>query len=198
MSSKPVVLHAERSNQRGAFILAANHVSPYEVPLVIRHSSRQLDFVSITEVFRYRFVAWFYGSMNAFPIDRSRPDLRGMRTILDRLKRHRAVAMFPEGAIRSEQNSITHGGKVRPGIGRLAVMAGVPILPCVVINGAAYCRLSAWLPIRRVRYGIIFGEPISMRPEADKERAAKMLEAELENSMVRLYRELVAEMQSER
>ena len=52
VSSRPVVLHAKRAPRNGPFILAANHTSPYDVPLLMRHTPRRLDFVSITEVFR--------------------------------------------------------------------------------------------------------------------------------------------------
>ena len=38
-------------------------------------------------------------------------------------------------------------------------MAGVPIVPVVVWGSGAYARASNWLPGRRVRYGINYGEP---------------------------------------
>src|SRR5438045_3002539 len=94
ISSRPVVLHAERARRAGPFILAANHTSPYDVPLLMRHTPRRLDFVSIIEVFRNPLVAWFYSHMNAFPVDRSRRDPATVRIILDRLARGRVVAMF--------------------------------------------------------------------------------------------------------
>jgi 1-acyl-sn-glycerol-3-phosphate acyltransferase len=193
-SSKPVILHVERTARPGPFILAANHTSAYDVPLLVRHSRRHLDFVSITEVFQFPFVAWFFGSMNAFPVDRSKPDSRGVRTILERLKRKRVIGIFPEGHIRAPENAITHGGKARPGTGRLAVMAGVPIVPAVVINSAPYLKLTAWLPHRRVRYGIIFGPEILTPADLEKTEAAQKIESELEQAMIRLYRELLSQM----
>ena len=147
-SSRPVILHVERTDRAGPFILAANHHSPYDVPLLIRHSRRKLDFVSIVEIFKHPFVRWFYGSMNAFAIDRSRADSAGVRTILHRLRNGRAVAMFPEGRIRRPPNSVTEGHPFRPGVARLAIMANVPIVPAVVVNSAAYERTTSWLPIR--------------------------------------------------
>ena len=171
-ASRPLVLHRERTDRPGPFIVASNHHSPYDVPLLIRHSKRRLDFVSIVEVFRHPFVAWFYGSMNAFPIDRSQPDSAGVRTILERLGRGRAIAMFPEGVIRKPPASVTHGGRFRPGVARLAQMAGVPVMPCVVINSFQFAKVSAWIPVKRMRYGVIFGEVISLRTDLDKARGA--------------------------
>lgn len=193
-TSRPTVLHRERAGVSGPFILAATHLSPFDVPLLIRHSPRKLDFVSITEVFKNPFVAWFYGSMNAFPLDRSKPDGPTVRTILDRLSRGRAVAMFPEGNIRTAETSVLNGGRMRPGAARLAQMAGVPILPAVVVNSTAYGRFSAWLPLRRIRYGVIFGPLLHLRPELEKAEAAKQLEEDLKAAFVSLHRELLEAM----
>ncbi len=196
-SARPIVMHRERSGRPGAFIVAANHHSPYDVPLLIRHSRRRLDFVSIVEVFKSRFVAWFYGSMNAFPIDRSKADSAGVRTILERLGRGRAVAMFPEGRIRKPPDSVTHGGRFRPGVARLAQMAEVPVMPCIVINSDQYGRISAWIPVRRIRYGVIFGEMIQLRTDLDKPAAIAELEKELASAFIRLYGELKTQMESQ-
>ncbi len=160
LSSSPTVIGAEHTRRPGAYILAANHGSPYDIPLLMRHARRRLDFVSVTEVFQNRFVAWLYGSMNAFPLDRSRPDAPTVRTLLDRLARGRVVCMFPEGRLRRGAESVIHTRQIKPGIGRIAQLANVPIIPCVIINSAAYSRFTSWLPIRRTRYGIIFGAPI--------------------------------------
>jgi 1-acyl-sn-glycerol-3-phosphate acyltransferase len=186
VSSRPTVLHAERARRSGPFILAANHTSPYDVPLLMRHTPRRLDFVSITEVFRNPLVAWFFSGMNAFPVDRSRRDPATVRIILDRLSRGRVVAMFPEGRIRSEAESVVHGGSFRPGVARLAKLAGVPIVPAVVWGSGAYARVATWLPLRRTRYGVIYGEPIE---PTDDEQAT-------ERSLADAYRTLYEELRA--
>jgi 1-acyl-sn-glycerol-3-phosphate acyltransferase len=194
VSSRPLVMHRDRAPRKGPCILAANHHSPYDVALMIRHTPAKLDFVSIKEVFQNRFVAWFYGSMNTFPIDRSQPDGAAVRKMLRRLRDGRVLAMFPEAAIRSPEKSVTNGGPIRPGVGKLAQLAGVPVVPCVVINSAAYSKPSAWLPVKAVRYGIIYGEPILIRSDVENHAAAEALERELMTKMVELYRELAAAM----
>lgn len=160
VSSKPLVLHPERARRTGPFLVAANHTSPYDIPLLMRHIPRRLDFVSITEVFRNPFVAWLYGSMNAFPLDRSKSDPKTVRKILDRLEKGRVVAMFPEGGFCNETNSVFATRMIRPGIGRIAQLANVSILPVVLHNTAAYSRFTAWLPLRHTVYAVVVGEPI--------------------------------------
>jgi 1-acyl-sn-glycerol-3-phosphate acyltransferase len=196
--SRPLVLHRERGDRQGAFILAATHLTPFDVPMLIRHTPRRLDFVSIVEVFRNPFVAWFYGNMNAFPLDRSKPDGPTVRIILDRLQRGRAVAMFPEGGIRAMENSVLSGGRMRPGVGRLAQLANVPVVPAVVLGAASFSRVSAWMPHRGTRYGVIYGEPISLQPELDKVEATKVMEERLREAFLSLYRELKTAMEPNR
>src|SRR4051812_5803210 len=151
-------------------LLASSHLSAFDVPVLMRHTPRKLDFVSITEMFAKPLVGWFFGNMNAFPLDRSQSDPKTVKIILDRLARGRAVAMFPEGRIRAEADSVLHGKPFRPGAARIARMANVPLVPAVVWKSGAYARKRNWLPGARVRYGINYGEPITVPDEAEGER----------------------------
>jgi len=188
VSSSPVVLGLENLPRQGPFILAASHTSPYDVPLLIRHSPRPLDFVSIVEVFRNPLVAWFYGSLNAFPLDRGRADSKTVRVILDRLGRGRVVAMFPEGGFRRGADSVFVSRKIKPGTARLAAIAAVPIVPCVIINSEAYSRIASWLPLRRTRYGLIFGPPLAARDDP------ALVESMLVDALLALHDRLTQEL----
>lgn len=194
VSSKPVILHRERLKTPGGYILAPNHFSPFDVACLIAISPRKLDWVSITEAFRNPFVAAFYGAMNAFPLDRSKPDSPTVRTILDRLKRGRAVAMFPEGGIREPENSVLNGAPFKPGVARIAQLADVPVLPCAIVGTSAYLKVKSWLPIRGVRYGVNIGEPIHVRTGLEKQEATKALLDELRQAYLDLYAELTLAM----
>jgi len=172
VSSSPIVLHADRVPHSGPFLLASSHLSPFDVPLLMRHTPRVLDFVSIVEVFNKPFVGWFFGKMGAFALDRSRKDPKTAKTIVDRLTRGRAVVMFPEGRIKSENDSVICGARFRPGTARLARLANVPIVPVVVYGSTLYSNPASWLPVRRTRYGVIYGEAID---STNEERAEQML-----------------------
>jgi hypothetical protein len=52
VSSRPVVFGIEHVPRQGACVIASNHTSPYDVALLMRHTPRLLDFVSIVEVFK--------------------------------------------------------------------------------------------------------------------------------------------------
>lgn len=187
-SGRPVVLGREHLPHTGPFILAANHQSPYDVPLLILHVPRHIDFVSIVEVFQKPLVGWFYGSLNAFPLDRGRPDAKTVRIILDRLAKGRVVGMFPEGRFRTGAASVVHNGQIRPGVGKIAQLANVPIVPCAIIGSPRYGNVQSWLPLRRTRYGVAFGEPIT--PDGDPVEIEATLCSAFANLHTRLKQQL--------
>ena len=188
VSASPVIIGIEHVTRVGPCLVAATHQSPYDVALLIRHTPRLLDFVSITEVFKNPLVAWFYGSLNAFPLDRSRPDSKTLRVILDRLRRARAVCIFPEGGLRKGPDSVVQSRRIRPGTGRIAHMTCAPVIPCVIINSHAYSRVSSWLPLRQTRYGVIYG------PAIDPKLEPEMIEARLIDAFVSLHARLSTEL----
>jgi 1-acyl-sn-glycerol-3-phosphate acyltransferase len=186
LSSRTTFLGLDNVPQKGPCILASTHQSYFDVPFLILHTPRLLDFVSITEEFRKPIVGRFYRAMNAFPLDRSRADPKTVRIILDRLARGRAILIFPEGGIKTGEHSVLSGGRIRPGVGRIANLANAPVIPVVVANGDAYLKVSSWLPLRRIRYGLIFGKPI---PPTDDPTD---LESRLAEALKRLHQTLLA------
>ena len=189
VSSRPTVIGAHHTDREGAYILASgNHEAPYDIPLLMRHCKRRIDFLSITEVFQNPLVAWLYGNMNAFPLDRSRPDSKAMLQLVDRLQRGRVLGMFPEGRFVRGEESVVKSRRIRSGVGRIAKLSNCPIVPCLVINSIAYSKFINWLPIRRVRYGVIFSEPIE--PTAEPEE----IERQLIDRYVLMYAQLQAAM----
>jgi 1-acyl-sn-glycerol-3-phosphate acyltransferase len=191
VSSRPVVLHAERLDVPGPLLIAPNHLSPYDVPCLMASTRQLLDFVSIVELFRNPLTRGFLTRMNAFPLDRGRVDAATTRRILDRLARGRKVVMFSEGQIRTAATSLLAGGSFKPTVARLVSMAGVPVVPCVMLGTGAYARSGAWLPGARTRYAVNFAEPIRFEKEgADDAAAATAANARLRQAYDALYAEL--------
>jgi 1-acyl-sn-glycerol-3-phosphate acyltransferase len=188
-SSRATVLHRARVERlTGRALLAPNHLSPYDVPCLMASTDQLLDFVSIVEVFRKPLAGWFLDRMNAFPLDRGRSDPATVRRIVDRLERGRKVVMFPEGQIRTPARSLLNGGGFNPSVARLARLGGAPIVPCVVLGTGGFGRASAWLPFKRVRYGVAFGEAIVVANEGEEAGAVERL--------ARAYEALYAELRA--
>ena len=162
LSARAVLLHQDRLPRDGPLILAANHTSPYDIPCLMRSTPRRLDFLSVVEMERKRFVGPFYRKMNCIFIDRQRRDLSAVRALRDRLGRNRAVAIFPESTIRTPEKSVIYGGSFKPGIVKLAQQTGAALQPCVVLNTEQYSKPAKWLPLRSWSYGINYGEPFTV------------------------------------
>src|SRR5438876_11275224 len=135
-------------------------------------------------------VGTFLRARDAFPADRNSADRKTIRTAIERLKQGCVVGVFPEGGIRDGANSLLEGAPVRPGASTLAHIAGVPIVPCVIVGSDRLYAKRNWLPIRRTPVWIGFGKAISYFPELEKSAARERIEAELATAFQRIYAEL--------
>jgi 1-acyl-sn-glycerol-3-phosphate acyltransferase len=175
---------------QAGFLLAANHIShfdPFIISLVIR---RKIDWMTMAEFFRPRAVGLLLRAIDAFPVSRDRADRKSIRTAIERLKKGRVVGLFPEGGIRDGARSLLEGAPLRPGASTLAHIAGVPILPCVILGSDRLYSTKQWLPLRRTPIWIAFGNPISNFPELAKSEARARIESELTAAFKNLYAEL--------
>ena len=144
----------------------------------------------MAEFFRPPALGFFLRSIDAFPAERDRADLKTIRTAIDRLKSGRIVGIFPEGGIRDGARSLLEGAPLRPGAATLAQIADVPIVPCVILGTDRFYSKKQWLPFRRTPVWIAFGKPISCFPELQKSQARERIESELAAAFKNLYAEL--------
>jgi 1-acyl-sn-glycerol-3-phosphate acyltransferase len=193
-SSSPVFLHHDRVPPRGPVILAPTHLSHYDVPCLMAANSRNLDFMSVVEFLKNKWVARLFRAMNCFFLDRGRHDAGAVREAVRRLQAGRMIVMFPEGRIRTLEESVVLGKPFKPGIARLAILSGAPVVPCVVLNTAAYKRFTAWLPLKRTRYGVNFGHPITPPAHLPPEEAEAHILKELAAAYISLYQELAVKL----
>src|SRR5271163_4201984 len=91
------VYHNERVPLEGPVILAANHASYLDPPLVGSGVRRQINFLARDSIFRVPVLAAILRSWEVVPVDRDGGTGRGLKAILDRLARGGAIILFPEG-----------------------------------------------------------------------------------------------------
>src|SRR5438094_2480780 len=184
------VLRRENTNRAGGFLLAANHISHFDPFLISLAVRRKIDWMTMAEFFRPRVLGFLLRAIDAFPAERDRADLKTIRTAIERLKQGRIVGLFPEGGIRDGTRSLLEGAPLRPGGSTLAQIAGVPILPCVIVGSDRLYSKSRWLPLRRTPIWIAFGNPIKHFPDLEKSTARACIERELAAAFKLLYAEL--------
>src|SRR5437588_7550013 len=173
------VLRPENSNLAGAFLLAANHISHFDPFLMSLAVRRKIDWMTMAEFFRLRMLGFLLRAIDAFPAERDRADLKTIRTAIERLKSGRIVGIFPEGGIRDSVRSVLEGAPLRPGAATLAHIAGVPVVPCVILGTDRLYSKNQWLPFQRTPVWTAFGKPISCFPELQRSQARERIESEL-------------------
>jgi 1-acyl-sn-glycerol-3-phosphate acyltransferase len=184
------VIGRENANRSRGFLLAANHISHFDPFLIGLAVRRKIDWMTMAEFFRPPVLGFLLRSIDAFPAERDRADLKTIRSAINRLKSGRVVGIFPEGGIRDGARSLLEGAPLRQGAAALAQIADVPIVPCVILGTDRFYSKKQWLPFLRTPVWIAFGKPISCFPELQKSQARERIESELAAAFKNLYAQL--------
>jgi 1-acyl-sn-glycerol-3-phosphate acyltransferase len=184
------VLRRENAHRDGGFLLAANHISHFDPFILSSVVRRKIDWMAMAEFFPILPLGFLLRAVDAFPAERDRADRTTIRTAIERLKRGRIVGVFPEGGIRDGARSVLEDAPLRPGAATLAHLAGVPIVPCVVLGSDRLYAKKNWLPLRRTPIWIAFGDAIPHFPDLEKSRARERIHHELAAAFKILYSEL--------
>jgi 1-acyl-sn-glycerol-3-phosphate acyltransferase len=184
------VVRAENANCEGGFLLAANHISHFDPFIVSAVVRRKIDWMAMAEFFPWPIVGLFLRAVDAFPAARERADRATIRTAIERLKAGRIVGLFPEGGIRSGTGSLLEGAPLRAGASTLAHIAGVPVMPCVILGSDRLYNPRRWLRLRRTPVWIAFGNPVPCWTDMDKTSARGRIEQEVTTAFQNLYTEL--------
>ena len=147
------VLNVERIPLTGPVILAANHGSYLDPPLIGCGMPRPINYLARESLFRFPVFGWYLRQLNCVPVDRDGAGAAGLKGILDRLLHGGAVILFPEG-------TRSHDGRLQParaGIGLTVIKSDAPVVPVRVFG-----TFEAWPRQRKlphphrvtVKYGV--------------------------------------------
>ena len=131
-------------------VVAANHWSnfdpwPLGIPLFPR---RFLRFMAKKELF-WPPLGWIVRAGGGFRVDRGKRDQQAIDTAIALCREGHAVVMFPEGTRRSKGLRKRHEARWHTGAARIALEAGVPLVPAGISGTERLGRLG---PLR-VAYG---------------------------------------------
>ena len=160
------VAGARNLPEDGPAVLAMNHESALDIPLVVAAARRPITFMAKKELFKNAFASWSLHTLGGFRVDRDRFDLLAVQRALAALERGDVLGMYPEGT-RSP-------GQLLPflnGAAWLALRTGAPLVPCSISGTEHAGRASS---PGRVRVRIRFQEPIAVeRSDDPAERRAR-------------------------
>jgi 1-acyl-sn-glycerol-3-phosphate acyltransferase len=112
----------------GGVLVASNHQSHLDPPLVGGGCKRRMSYLARDSLFRFAPFAWLIRSFDAIPIDREGLGLSGVKETLRRLKQGKMVLVFPE-ATRTRDGEM---GRFKPGFATMAVRSKAAILPAAI------------------------------------------------------------------
>jgi len=154
----------------GAFILAPNHFSNLDHFFAGVHLRRKIRFMAKSQLFgKSRILTYVFRVGGAFPVRRGHSDNEAFKTAHAILDRGDCMLIYAEGG-RSRTGKL---GTPRPGVGRLALESGVPVVP-VAIHGSLGVR--SWRRLRFPRVRVQYGEPLRFdvveRPSREQQQQA--------------------------
>jgi 1-acyl-sn-glycerol-3-phosphate acyltransferase len=160
----------ENLPEEGGYVLAANHNSNFDPwPLGLPIWPKQfLRFMAKSELYWWP-LNHLINAGGGFPVRRGERDVEAMQKAVELAREGYAVAMFPHGTRQRKGLVKRHQPKAHTGAARIALEAGVPLVPAAI---AGSDRLSKLGPLR-VRYG----KPIPLDDLKDKEPSAAAREA---------------------
>jgi 1-acyl-sn-glycerol-3-phosphate acyltransferase len=169
----------------GGFVLACNHVSSFD-PWVVGMPlwpKRFLRFMAKSELY-WPPLKYVLNGAGAFPVRRGQRDVQAIDTAVQLARNGHVVAMFPEGTRRTKGLVKRFEARPRSGAARIALEAGVPLVPAAVKGTDRLLRLG--------KLTVAYGKPVEIDDlrggdvaETAHEATERLMEriAEIESSL---------------
>jgi len=147
------------------YVYMANHSSLIDTPALFAYLPHPFRIMAKRGLFYVPFMGWHLWTAGHFPIDRGNAAkmVASLRQVIEGVKHGRSLAVFPEGT-RSPDGKLQ---KFQPGVFKIALKAGVPIVP-VTIWGTFDLLPKTTLAPRPGHVDVILGEPIDTTDYDDK------------------------------
>ncbi|HUF53945.1 MAG TPA: lysophospholipid acyltransferase family protein [Dehalococcoidia bacterium] len=167
--------------KKGPLILASNHMSNGDPPVITGSFPRPIAWLTKAEWFKTPFVGWQFRLAGMIPVRRFEADLGALRQAQRLLEDGGVLGMFPEGT-RGGDRGLQRG---EPGSALVALRSGAPILPAA-IWGTEHVKLPGHL-FRRTHTHLRFGKPFKL-----ERSGSKITRQDVELGTERIMREIAA------
>ncbi len=137
----------------GPLILAPNHASFMDHFFAGAFIRRRIQFMAKSQLFGAGPASWIFTHGGVFPVRRGHQDEEAFISAYKILERGGAIGMYCEGG-RSRTGEI--GGEARPGVGRLALESGAPVVPVAILGSH---QIRNWKRLEFPKVLVSYGEP---------------------------------------
>lgn len=141
---------------KGSALIAANHASFYDPPLIAVSFPEEVHFLARATLFSHVGLAWLIRHLNALPLTMEQGDATAFKQTLHWLHEGKKVAIFPEG-------ERTETGEMQPlkaGFSKLALKADCPIIPLYIVGAYAIWPKGKRFPRWRGKTACVIGSPL--------------------------------------
>ena len=149
------VAGGERLDGTRSVVLASNHQSIYDIPILFASLPLQLRIVAKASLGRFPFLGWHLRRTGHLLVDRTNPGadiVRRMRRLVDE---SHSLIVFPEGT-RSSDGRV---GRFKKGSFLVAIDAGLPVVP-VSVAGSRHIMTKGRLMVRPGDVKVTVHDPV--------------------------------------
>jgi 1-acyl-sn-glycerol-3-phosphate acyltransferase len=157
----------ENVPKQGPLVLAPNHFSQMDHFFAGIYLRRKIRFMAKSQLFGPPVLTYIYKHGGVFPVRRGHHDEVAMETARILVDQGEMLLVYAEGG-RSRSGRL---GEPKPGIGRIALETGVPIVP-VCIHGSE--RARQWKRLRFPKVTVQFGKPLTFPVEETPSRERQL------------------------
>ena len=145
----------------GPVILAANHTSLWDAPIILMAAKRPTRAMGKAELFEHKLLAPFLKMAGTIPVKRGTADLTAIKTALKTLKDGGVFAIFPTGTrVKAGEDM-----DAKAGVAMIAAKSGAPVIPVAIRGGyRAFRRVTLYV-----------GEPLYVKNENGTKPSAEEL-----------------------
>lgn len=143
---------------RGGAILAANHQSFLDPPIVAVSLRRPVSFMAKSELFENRYFGGLISNLHAFPIRQGKGDRAAIVETVSRLREGHLLNMYPEGS-RSDDGEVA---ELASGIALVVRKAQVPVVPVALDGSFALWPKGQTLPKRGGPLKVVYGPSLKL------------------------------------
>lgn len=176
----------EKIPQEGPVLLAMNHQSFLDPPLAGISTMRQVNFFARKTLLNLPVLKWILPRLDIIPVDKERPDMGALKSLIRVLKNGGVTCIFPEGT----RSLDGHLQKALPGLGFVVAKTLTPVVPMRVFGSFEALPKNS-KKVHSVPVTVVVGDPIyfdvaEIRSAEDKEKLYQSISERVMERIARL------------
>lgn len=141
----------EHVPQAGGCIIACNHESYLDPPLVGIAAHRQIFYLARKTLLDWPILGPLFPKLNVIPVDQDRADMSALKTVIKRVKAGECTVIFPEGSRTLDGNFMP----AQPGLGLVMAKTRCTVVPARIFGAHdAFPRGGKPHPFRRITLAV--------------------------------------------